>query len=669
MNMPRVGKLEILTKFDKTADGKLIYDGKIFTSVTVTEIDRGYRITVTDAEHPEGASYDFADNGLIIVGSIEDIEALADVDECLILVPHEIADNGRTFYAGLLRKSGESITQVSRFATTDDVANWNDANAKKHWHQNAEQLEKIGEDQSGNATYDGETLAKKSDLDDALSDIEDEIAALSSPDTLMPLELGTTYNELIVRSDWQDVPVYLIDDNPFVCRLASDDTVGDFARSEIRLQYLVDYITGLPVPALSVTSGGAYRTCFPVTYHAMGHTMAAGWYDENDDPITGTPTFTDMTFDKLEFGMSDPYRSLDDLPTEALCALETLSRMVNVSVDAMGSLGIVPDGVQRLNHAPVSGRRYACVTNRDMTLPLPAISWTGKERDFWVDLDCTSSINLTFSDDVSYEDGNNVDTTRGKHRLHFYAPAGASMWTVAETESYTEITEDYLPEYVIPFRYCTADQIRAVLKLGYSDGNGNWCVRRKGGIVQTWFSIGDTRPVTLTDGQEVNMRIIGIEHDDLPNGGKAALTCDFVELISVATFDIRSALYDQYVLSIEPAANAVYNTFPEYLRELVSDAQKYAYGFFRTTKTWVFAPKEVFPNNSDNQYDSQYSVFTDDSSRIRYNASGNPTNWIMRSGFNGASNFHACVSMYGKYASMSASSNVNNLAIGFCLNA
>ena len=477
-----------------------------------------------------------------------------------------------------------------------------------HMHPNQSELDKIGE-YGGVMTFDGEPVA-------------------GQLETLVPLSLGVTYDELFVRPDWQDVPVYIIGDNPVVCRLASDASVNGFAQSEIRLHYLVDYITGMPCPALSVTSGGSYLTYFPVTYHAMGKTLTAGWYDVNDQPVQGTPTFTNMTFDRLVIGSGDPIRNLSGLSGEALCALETLSRMVNVSVDAMGSHGEKPDGVQRLNHAPQAGRRYAAVTNRNITFALPEIAWSGSERDFWLDLSCTSSISLTFSDDVAYEDGNNVDTTRGNHRLHFYVPAGADMWTVAETESYTEITEDFLPDYVIPFAFCTADQIHAVLKLGYSDGNGNWCVRRKGGIIQTWFRIGDMHSVTLTDGQEVKIRIIGIDHDELPNGGKAALTCDFVEAVSIPETDVSVGNYaaSPYRTSV----TNLYELLPEWLRSMVVKAKKVIGNDYIQDHVWAFSVTEIGKTYSDVVEGTPYPYYTDASSRRHKDENENNVKCFLR---------------------------------------
>lgn len=662
MSMIKVGKLEVLTKFDKTADGKLTFDGKIFTSVTVTEIDRGYRITVTDAEHPNGEAYDIVDNGLILVSTVAELDAIADIEDCLILVPHDLVGDGTTFYAGLLQKIGETITQVSRFASTEDVANWNDANAKKHAHKNPVVLAKLGEDTNGNATYDGKPLA------------------FADSDPLVPLALGTTYPSLSVRSDWSAVPVYVTGESEVVARLSSDDTSeSGFAVSEIRLFYLQDFSTGMPCPVLRVSAGGHVYENYSVLFHDRDQNRAAGWYEVTDDYHylgTDAPTLSAMRFDKLILSSTEVYTDLTSLPDKARCALDTLSRMVNVSADAMGTLGVIEDGVQRLTHVPQNGKRYAYASARDITFPLPAIVWSDKPQEFWLDLDCTSTINLTFSETVCYEDGGNVDTTRGKHRLHFYTAANSDKWTVAETESYEEVTEDYLPEYVIPFKYCTADQIRAVLKLGYSDGNGNWCVRRKGGIIQTWFSIGDTHPVTLTDGQEVNMRIIGIEHDDLLNGGKAALTCDFKEVVAIEPTVYPAIKATEYAYMNNPMRERILNIetiFPLWLSDFLTPAKHYLTDeIYVPDKICILSAQEVGFTESTS-FSSVYPIFTDNASRIRYTTNDkSPQFWILRTRSPAGSTswymyHHGVTISGGENMQIDPSTEISSMAVCFCL--
>lgn len=597
-----------------------------------------------------GAPIGTGKESLFVVNSYADLEAIEDVDAGIVIfLPQSISEDGASFNAGWYVKTENGLTPVSSLVSSEEKASYDDANSKKHTHGNKPLLDKFSEE-NGTLKYDG------------LPVIGD------TSDTLVSLSLGVTYDELIVRPDWQDVPVYITGSNPVVCRLESDNVVDGFAQSEIRLMYLVDYQTGMPLPVLAVTSGGQYCVYFPAIFHDLGETLQPGWYDVNNDPLSEPPTFTDMTFDKLIVGSGTEITDLTGLSGEALCALETLSRMVNVSTDAMGGLGVKPDGVQRLNNTPVPGRRYAAVTSRNMTFPLPQIVWTGAERAFWVDLDCTSTIALTFSDTVCYEDGNNVDTTRGKHRLHIYAPAGASMWTVAETESYTDVTEDVLPERVTSFRSLTADELRAVLKYGYSNNDGDWCVRRNG-IEEVWLQVGDTRPVTLTDGQEVTMRIIGIQYDDLPNGGKAALTCDFKEVLTVNNPQKAgsSARYENS--GARTSAQSLLTLFPDWLQALVATAKKSqvdkSTGSPQTPYTfndavWLLSEEETIGDNA-------YPVFTDNASRVRYNQSGDLESWLMRTGDTDI-NYWYLININGsKSAGNLRNTMITKLAAGFCL--
>lgn len=503
-------------------------------------------------------------------------------------------------------------------------------------------------------------------LDEYEERVFGKIAEYHPEDNLTLLELDKSYESLLVRSDWPDVSVYCFDsdNNGAVCRLvSSEEDSNEEPLDEINLSYLIDNQNGMPVPVLKITINGEKYTCYSTQFHDTDQTYAASWYSADDTRLDSAPSLVNMIFDYLIIG-NNQISNLASLSDEQKTALEALSRIVNISIDAMGSLGTIDNGVERLGYMPKVGKRYAFSTNKDIVFQLPNIEWSKEKREFWLDLDCTSSISLTFSYAVCYEDGNNIDTTQGKHRLHFYVPADADTWTVAETESYTEITEDYLPEYTIPFRNCTADQIRAVLKLGYSDGNGNWCVRRKNGIVQTWFSIGDTHSVTLTDGQEVTMRIIGIQYDDIPNGGKAALTCDFAEVLSTGSTAVYGDSYTYQNSGFRIAAKSMRDLFPDWLRALNCTAEKEV-GSTVTVYDYVWAFK-----SEELSGDAAYPFFTDNISRIRIDLNGEQSSWTIRqTGLNNS--VWSQVTTGGSISNIGADSSetVSTIAVGFCLNA
>ena len=493
--------------------------------------------------------------------------------------------------------------------------------------------------------------------------------AVHAPDDVTPLGFNT-YDSLYLRDDFEnigsldDVPIYITENLGFGIGLYEDAENASTCDS-IVLTDTDDDNTGLPVRFIAVTINNVRYARWSRDCTMLGTNLEAGVWYNNNVPVSA-PDLSGFHPTALEV-CGDWYDDLSGLPAKAASALRSLSQCVNVSATAMGTIEVKENAVQRLAAIPVTGRHYACTAHVDVTLPLPPITWTGEKREFWLDLDCASSINLTFTETVNYANGNNVDTTRGLHRLHFYVFEGDDKWTVEEMESVSEITEDVVPEYVIPFRSISADQLRAVLKYGYGDGNGAWCVR-KNGVVLEFFHPGDVRSVTLTNGQEVTMRIIGIEHDDLPLGGKAALTCDFKELVTVQSY----APTNNYGASdMRSRAQSIVNLLPDWIKEIVPTVvKKYdTDGHTVNDKVWAFASGEVgAPVVSGREgVGTVYPVFTDNASRSRENANGAYAAWLLRSSGSYGGNYDMIQNTGAQIGSYS-STNQTSIAVGFCLN-
>lgn len=51
------------------------------------------------------------------------------------------------------------------------------------------------------------------------------------------------------------------------------------------------------------------------------------------------------------------------------------------------------------------------------------------------------------------------------------------------------------------------------------------------GILRQVFHVGDTKSITLKNGKKITMRIIGIRHDQMANGGRASLTWEMVNFM------------------------------------------------------------------------------------------------------------------------------------------
>lgn len=508
-----------------------------------------------------------------------------------------------------------------------------------------------------------------SGIEDTLSDLAYRIENLGTPDTLVPLALGGTYDELHVRTDWQDVPVYLIYANELIAELRDDIDDPTYI---IRLLYVLDESTGIPCPVLYVKIGENAYYCFGATFHDIGSVVrAAGWYAISGSTYTSTtaPDMEDMTFDTLRVyhdddnGYYTDYSSLDDLPDEAKNALDTLSRMVNVSTDAMGTLGVVENGVQRLNHAPVSGRRYALITGDNMTFPLPTASWTGTEQAFTLDLECTTAITLTLPSTITYADGKEPDTGAGTHTLRFFRPATSTRWSVEEVKSYNPYD---LPDQPVSFATIDERTLGTVLRAGHATANNEWAVTRDG-VDQVWFRVGDTRRITLTDDREVTMRIIGISFDDLEDVGKAALTCDIVEALSISETTIATNNYASS--NLRAVTKSVYDLFPSWVQGLCVKAKKYwGPSSYVADYTWAYSMAELGLGKNGGHNDSTYPVFTNDASRAHRNSEYIGVNFITRTPASAGASVMV-VGSWGGGGSSGTSATFSDIVVGFCLNA
>lgn len=115
-------------------------------------------------------------NALEIVADISARNALSLTNNTMVLVTDASADatvnSGAALYA--YNQSTTSFTKVSEYESLDVTLNWSDiqggpsstpgaidqAVADSHTHSNKSELDKIGEDGDGHATYDGDPIVQ-----------------------------------------------------------------------------------------------------------------------------------------------------------------------------------------------------------------------------------------------------------------------------------------------------------------------------------------------------------------------------------------------------------------------------------------------------------------------------------------------------------------------------
>lgn len=208
------------------------------------------------------------------------------------------------------------------------------------------------------------------------------------------------------------------------------------------------------------------------------------------------------------------------------------------------------------------------------------------------------------------------------------------------------------------------------------------------GELQDNFSLNDTRTLVLTntDGTTLNVpvKIAAFSHDDLADdSGKAGITiiCDkIITAFSVGTMP-NQYRYTAHPVRAKLNSGDIYAMLPDDLKSVIKPVKKVqtigritdgtgGSGTLQTAteSVWLLSCAEV--GLTSNEGVTQYPIFTDDASRIRYLlANGNVQKWYLRTGDTTYAGSMKAVSATGSldYGLLSDSSNNRQVLFGFCI--
>lgn len=210
------------------------------------------------------------------------------------------------------------------------------------------------------------------------------------------------------------------------------------------------------------------------------------------------------------------------------------------------------------------------------------------------------------------------------------------------------------PSAVTAFGDCTWAQIKAVSIDGAVDSNGDWAID---GTV--WWSVGDEKTITMSDGEEITLQIWDFNHDDKPDGTVAPLTIGMKGVMDESQrflADGTNVLWSNCKLRTT-LNTTIYEKLPEdvksvlcevYKDTITSDDELTAV----TDKLFIPSAIEVYSGHTEHIEGETYSIFTGNTSRKKYNSSGTAMEWYTRT-TNGAK--YGGVAIYKVSASGSAS--------------
>ncbi len=194
-----------------------------------------------------------------------------------------------------------------------------------------------------------------------------------------------------------------------------------------------------------------------------------------------------------------------------------------------------------------------------------------------------------------------------------------------------------------------------------------------------YFSIGDTKPVTLTTGETIELQIAGFNHDTFSDGVTAPVTFVMKNCLNTKarmnSNNTNAGGYPASAMKTYVETN-IYNKLPSDLKAIVAPVKKKWYTTYNDVNSltegnynvWLLSEMEVFGTNAytiSTGEGSKYDIFTNDASRIKKVNGTNDIWWLGSCNRNYGSNVVIVNSEGGVYRS--SADNSLGVAAGLCI--
>lgn len=194
-----------------------------------------------------------------------------------------------------------------------------------------------------------------------------------------------------------------------------------------------------------------------------------------------------------------------------------------------------------------------------------------------------------------------------------------------------------------------------------------------------YFSIGDTKPVTLTTGETIELQIAGFNHDTFSDGVTAPMTFVMKDCLNTKaqmnSSNINTGGYPASAMKTW-VENNIYDKLPSDLKALVAPVKKKWYTTYNQTSSltegnynvWLLSEAEVFDSVTQTigtGEGTKYPIFTDNASRIK-KFNEEKFIWWLGSCYKGGNNYFVQVNVSGSVSGIYAS-YAYGVCAGLCI--
>ena len=171
------------------------------------------------------------------------------------------------------------------------------------------------------------------------------------------------------------------------------------------------------------------------------------------------------------------------------------------------------------------------------------------------------------------------------------------------------------PEQLVPFASCSWETIGQVV---------NRAINGEIDIANNAWSVGDTKNVTLTTGETIQLQIAGFNHDTFEDGTTAPITLVMKDCLntkaSMNSSDTAEGGYPASAMKSFVEDN-IYEKLPDDLKTIVAPVKKKCYTAYNDVskidesayKVWLLSEMEVFGSKTygvGTDEGTQYSIFS-----------------------------------------------------------